>query len=745
MAKAADRYFGLDTHRIVETGFDPAHALEGESIFSLANEHMGVRGYFEEGASLPSLRGSYLGGVFETQPHKPDSDYRGFVHSVHYMATAADALYTRLSVGGETLDLGVCAFTDFVRVLDMRTGLLTRSFTWQTKAAGAVEVRFERLLSMDRPEVLAQRITLCAVAQSTQATLTLGVDGNAAHRATGQCLWADVPDAGQQGVCLTLQTGTTGIVARYTQRTQGDAVFTAQRGHRLCAETGTLVLPRGAQVAIERTVCVQVAHSGETLPAPAAAPGFAALLAENTAHWAAFWAQSDVEIGGDALNQQGVRYCLFQLHCTYRGLSPRDNIGAKGLTGEAYNGHAFWDTETYCLPFYLLSDPAAAKNLLLYRYRTLPQALERAAQLDLTGACYPVATMDGTEGCTLWQHSSLQMQPSTSVAYAIQTYATMTGDTAFLHREGAEMLVQIARYVLCRGGWNSQGFGFYGVMGPDEFHMMVSNDFYTNYLGKKALEYAAEVVGGLGGEALEALRRKTGLADSEIRAWRAAAEKMIFLRRADGVFEQHEGYFNLPHSDVQAIPMAELPLYDHWSYDRIYRTDMLKQPDVLMAMFLYPDDFSMAEKEANYAFYEPRCSHESSLSPSVHAIIASEVGRRAEALAFFGFATRLDLDNYNRNTRDGLHIANVAAAWLTIVEGFGGVHFENGVLTLAPWLPEHWSYLRFNLRVQGSLLRVAVEPGRVTLVCRGEPISLLLYGQRVTATQTPLVLARAGV
>ena len=188
MAKAADRYFGLDTHRIVETGFDPAHALEGESIFSLANEHMGVRGYFEEGASLPSLRGSYLGGVFETQPHKPDSDYRGFVHSVHYMATAADALYTRLSVGGETLDLGVCAFTDFVRVLDMRTGLLTRSFTWQTKAAGAVEVRFERLLSMDRPEVLAQRITLRAVAQSTQATLTLGVDGNAAHRATGQCL-----------------------------------------------------------------------------------------------------------------------------------------------------------------------------------------------------------------------------------------------------------------------------------------------------------------------------------------------------------------------------------------------------------------------------------------------------------------------------------------------------------------------------------------------------------------------------
>lgn len=744
MAKAADRYFGLDTHRIIEKGFDPAHALESESIFSLANEHMGVRGYFDEGGSLPSLRGSYLGGVYETQRHKPDSDYRGFVHSTHYMPTAADPLYTRLTVGGETLDLGVCAFADFVRVLDMRTGLLTRSFVWQTKATGAVEVRFERLVSMRWPEVLAQRITLCALTQSTQAVLTLGVDGNMAHRTTGTCLWEDVAGAAQTGVQLTLATATTGIVARYTQRAACPGERRAVRRNRVSGETFTLPLPRGVETVAERAVCVQVAHGGEALPAPVETPAFNVLHSENAAHWAAFWDASDVEIGGDPENQQGVRYCLFQMHATYRGLSPRDNIGAKGLTGEAYNGHAFWDTETYCLPFYLLGDTAAAKHLLLYRYRTLPQAMERARQLDLTGACYPIATMDGTEACTLWQHSSLQMQPSTSVAYAIQTYADMTGDAAFLHREGAEMLVQIARYIISRGGWNEHGFGFYGVMGPDEFHMMVSNDFYTNYLGKKALAYASFVVSQMDGAALAALRERTGLAHGEAEAWRAAAEHMILLRREDGVFEQHEGFFSLPHIDVQSIPPTEFPLYDHWSYDRIYRTDMLKQPDVLMAMLLYPDDFTSAQKEANYAYYEPRCIHESSLSPTVHAIIASQLGRRAEALSFFGFATRLDLDNFNRNTCDGLHIANMAAAWVTIVEGFGGVRFENGALSLAPWLPEHWTRLCFSLRVRGSLLRVTLAPEGLTLACEGEPLTVQVYGHETTVGQTPLVIGPTG-
>jgi len=742
VAKSADRYFLPDTQKIVEKGFDPEHALVSESIFSLANEHMGVRGYFEEGGG-PSLRGCYLGGVYETAPHRPESEYRGFVDRTHYMVTAADCLRVTLAVGGEKLDLSACAFRDFTRVLELRTGLLTRSFLWQTRNAGRVEVRFERLLGMERPELLAQRLTLCALDRDAEVTLAFAVDGNMVHSATGQCLWNETGERLAENA-LELRTATTGITVRYTLLVAGPGEKTRERGFRTITESRRFTLAKGKETAAERVTAVQVAYPGEALaPSPAFA-AFDALLAENTRHWRAFWDACDVTVEGDAEQQQGIRYCLFQLHSTYRGLDARNNIGAKGLTGEAYSGHAFWDTETYCLPFYLFSDTKAARNLLMYRYRALPMARERAAAMDLAGACYPVATLDGTEACTLWQHSSLQMQPSTAVAYAVETYARLTGDEAFLRREGAEMLCEIARYVLSRGEWNQHGFGFYGVMGPDEFHMMVSNDFYTNFMGKKTLLQAADTVERLAGSERAALARKIALKPEEPAAWRRAAEKMIFLRRADGVYEQHEGYFNLPHTNIRDIPATEFPLYEHWSYDRIYRSDMLKQPDVLMAMYLHPEDFSAEEIAANYAYYEPRCVHESSLSPSVHAILAGALGRRGEAARLFGFAVRLDLDNYNRNTCEGLHLSSAAAAWVTMTECFGGLRFDGDTLRLAPWLAEGWKRFGFSLRVRGSLLRVSVQTGGVTLACGGKPIVLTLYGETLTVGETPVTRPKEG-
>lgn len=736
MAKSADRYFGLDAFKIIERGFDPAHALESESIFSLSNEHMGVRGYFEEGGGA-SLRGSYLGGVYEAAPYRPDSAYKGFISRTHYMVTAADCLETRLAAMGEALDLTKCSFRDFSRVLDLRSGLLRRAFLWENAFAGRIEIVFERLLGMESPELLGQRITLTALDRDVPVTLMLGVNGNIRHQSTGECLWEE---ASKREGEMTLHTKTSGMAVRYTLATHAPSEATRACGYRSLSNEYAFTLAKGVQTEVTRVVSVCVARDGEALTQAPVMKSFDTLLEENKQHWGAFWRDSDVVIKGDPENQQGIRYCLFQLHSAYRGLDPRDNIGAKGLTGEAYNGHAFWDTETYCLPFYLLCDPVAARRLIEYRYHTLSGARERAKQLDLKGACYPVATMDGTEACALWQHSSLQMQPSTAVSYAIESYFRLTGDTDFLYHQGAEMLCEIARYVLSRGGWNENGFGFYGVMGPDEFHMMVSNDFYTNFMGKKALLFAAETLEKMDKADRAQLAAKIGLAPDEKDEWRRAAEGMILLRRDDGVYEQHEGYFSLPHLDVNAIPLTEFPLYEHWSYDRIYRTDMLKQPDVLMAMLLYPADFTREEMERNYAFYEPRCIHESSLSPSVHAILSCWLGRKQEALRFFGFATRLDLDNYNRNTREGLHLSSVAAAWVTIVEGFGGVRTDGGRLRLAPWLPAGWEELAFSLRIGGSLVRVQALRQELTLWCEGEPIAAECYGQPVVIGQTPLKL-----
>jgi maltose phosphorylase len=450
---------------------------------------------------------------------------------------------------------------------------------------------------------------------------------------------------------------------------------------------------------------------------------YAETLKKNRDYWENFWAKSDITIEGDPDTQQGIRFCIFQMQQTYRGVIDGANIGAKGLTGEAYNGNAFWDTETYCLPFYLFSNPAAAKALIDFRYKTLPQALERAKELDCIGACYPVATIDGTESCTLWQHASLQFQPTTAVAYAIWHYVTVTGDTAFLHAQGGEMLVQICRFLASRGQWSPGGkFGYYAVMGPDEFQMMVNNNAYTNYMAKRTFEFTLKVLVSMDPTPL-------GCTLTEQNEWRhMASEMLIPYDPTSLLYEEHVGFFNLPHIDIDTIPVEDFPLYYHWSYDRIYRNDMIKQPDVLMFMFLYSQSFSLTEKRANYDYYEPRCIHESSLSPSVHSIFASELGRPQEAFDFFHFATRIDLDNYNRNAGDGIHTTSIAAAWMNIVYGFGGMRSDGEMLSFAPSIPAHWKGYSFQVTYRGSLLRVEVSQDAARIrVIDGEPVSVKVF------------------
>ncbi len=719
MAKTADAYFLIEPWRIVERGFDPAYALMAESIFSLANEHMGVRGYFEEGSGTPSLLGSYFGGVYEFSGEDAPGGYKGIVGQTHHMICAADWLYCRISADGETLCIGESQIADFERTLDLRTGVLSRAFTWTLQSGTNVRVMFERILSMGDARRACQRITLCAD-RPAQAVVTLGIDGNAVHRMTGRCDWREIDAAAGGGrAFLELETKTTAQRIRCAMEIDVPGAITPVRSPRFVGAEVALALEPGLEAVLEKHLFNQVnaAEDGGAMP------GFAALLAENSAHWADFWARSDVVIEGDEANQQGIRFCLFQLHQTYRGLSGAHNIGAKGLTGEAYNGHAFWDTETYCLPYYLLGDPQAAKNLLLFRYGTLPQAKRRAVQLDCRGACYPLATLNGDEACTLWQHASLQMQPSTAVAYGIWHYVHMTNDAAFEENEGLEMLIEICRYLASRGDWNADrtAYGYYGVMGPDEFHLMVNNNYYTNVMAKKTLEYTLRI--------LERLP-DAPVAPGEKEAWREAASKMYLSQRADGVYEQNEGFFSLPHIDVDTIPREEFPLYEHWSYDRIYRTDMIKQPDVLMAMFLHPSDYPPEVKHANYAYYEPRCIHESSLSPSVHSVLASQLGLAREAYDFFGFATRLDLDNYNRNTGEGLHLTSIAAAWVTIVFGFGGLLTDGALPSLAPSLPEGWTKYSFLLTLSGSVLRVTVDTVGASIAREsGGPVTLLWYGE----------------
>lgn len=448
-------------------------------------------------------------------------------------------------------------------------------------------------------------------------------------------------------------------------------------------------------------------------------------------YWKSFWQNSDIEIDGDDGNQQGIRFCIFQLQQTYHGIDASNNIGAKGLTGEAYSGNTFWDTETYCLPYYLYNNVEAARYLLEYRYATLDLARKRARDLDCEGACYPIATINGEEACTLWQHASLQMQPSTGVAYGIYHYYCVTHDNEFLYTHGLEMLVEICRYLATRGQWDQKGeyFGYYAVMGPDEFQMMVNHNTYTNYMAQRTFLFTLESIQRMPDKRKISLFTKMKLTTVECQGWRNMARRMkILYDPKTKLYEQHEGFYSLPHIDIDKIPMEEFPLYSHWSYDRIYRNDMIKQPDVLMFQLLYREDFPLDVKRKNYEYYEPRCIHESSLSPSVHSIIACEIGKKEEAVKFFEFASRLDLDNYNRNTEEGLHTTSIAAAWLNIVFGFGGLCDGKLGVRISPMIPDAWSRYAFNILIEGVRTRIEVDKERVTITA-DKPISLSVYGR----------------
>ena len=355
--------------------------------------------------------------------------------------------------------------------------------------------------------------------------------------------------------------------------------------------------------------------------------------------------------------------------------------------------------------------------------------------LDCRGACYPIATLNGEEACSLWQHASLQLQPGTAVAYGIWHYVRLTGDEDFLWHYGAEMLLEIARFQASRAarGGRTGRYGFYGVMGPDEFHMMVNNNAYTNYMGKRALSFAAETLERMRAEqpdAYAALAGKTELREDEAADWRRIADQMFIPQTESGLIEQHDGFFDLPHTEIGDIPVSEFPLYEHWSYDRIYRTDMIKQPDVLMMLYLYNSSFSGAVKRVNYDFYEPRTIHESSLSPAVHSILAAELDKMDEAVRFFGYATRLDLDNYNRNTREGLHTTSIAMAWANIVYGFAGLRSDGERLAFAPRLPARWKRLEFSVLYRGRVIRVRMEQSGISFrLAEGEPVTVLMNGE----------------
>ena len=755
MTKIADVYYNSNPWSIIEEGFNPAYSLVSESIFSLGNEYMGVRGYFEEGYSGDCLVGSYFNGIYESQSVEA-SAYKGMITKTEFIVNAVDWLYLRIQVDGETVDLNYSEFRDFKRELNLRTGVLNRSYLWVLKDGRELKLEFERFLSMPKVHYAGQRIRMTALNFSGEVVVTAGLDFSNVHHMVGKNLWdCKERNAGEKWCSILADTINTNQSVFSCSYFTGDAKKEQDivESKKVLKKFTFYLEPHKTEILTR--VCINQIKKEDSLEEEEAFlrncrncegtfhwADYDTLKADSAKWWERMWEDSDITIDGDELNQQGIRFCIFQMHQTYHGADRGAIIGAKGLTGEAYSGNTFWDTETYCLPFYIFNNAEAAKNLLDFRKLTLPEAKERAKALDCKGAFYPIATISGRECCSLWQHASLQLQPSTAVAYGIWHYEKVTKDEAFVFETGLPILIEVSRMLASRGDWNADHtrFGYYGVMGPDEFQMMVNNNCYTNYMGKVTLEYTLDVLERLNKKdrmAYDAFLKEHQVSRQELGQWAEyAAHMYIPYDDKTKLFEQHEGYFTLPHIDVDRIPVEDFPLYHHWSYDRIYRNDMIKQPDVLMMMLLHSRAFTKEQLLKNYEYYEPRCIHESSLSPSVHSILAVQLKKHEEGYRFFSFATRMDLDNYNRNTSEGLHTTSIAAAWMNIVYGFAGMRSDGDILSFSPSIPAAWNGYSFRIHYQKDVIEIEInKEGAWFHTVHGSEINVLIYGKPVMLTE----------
>lgn len=761
MAKIADRYFLVDPWRIVEEGFDPAHGRVAESVFSVANEYMGVRGHFEEGYGGDGLLGSYINNVFADHIDVPYL-YKGLISRECFIVNCVDWLYTRITLNGELLDLAKCKFHHFKRVLDMTKGTLSREFTWETSDGKLLRISFLRFTSMEISNLGCQRITFEPVNFSGPVEIQSCLDFSIVHESTEKNYWT----------CLRKEKSGDIIASLALTGNSGQQVFSSFKlnlplpletkpveDDKLIGMEFSLPLTKGKPISFEKMVINyaeresgidpdEVWKQGLSLAEKYAELPFDDALKAHVRYWTNVWDTLDIVIEGDHENQQGVRFCIFNLLQAYHGADSTLNIGGKGLSGEAYGGRIWWDTESHILPFYLFSNPKAARNLIEYRYHHLPQALERAKELDCAGACYPMSTIDGTECCNWWSHGNIEIHVSAIIPYGIWHYVHLSQDKDFLYTHGIEMLLQSSRYFASRGQWSqlTGEFGYYGVMGADEFHMMVNNNCYTNIMAKKAFEYTLQVIDEMREKALpelNALFTRIGITQSELDEWRNMAAKMrIPYDEKTGIFEQHDDFFDLPHIDVKAIPHTQFPIYHTWSYDRIFRYDMIKQPEVLLFLFFFSQDYSLETKRINYEYYEPRCVHESSLSPAIHSIMAAEIGTPEKALEYAQFASRLDLDDYNRNTREGLHITSLATTWLNIVYGFGGMRSDGEKLVFNPSIPENWSSFSFTVLYRGARINVKITRRSVVLkVCAGPAVEVQVFGKDYTVDFAGVELA----
>ena len=749
---------------IVEEGFDPHLNRISESIFSLGNGRMGQRANFEEKYSGEMHQGSYVAGVYYPDKTRVGWWKNGYPEYFAKVLNAPSWIGILIEINGEELDLAKWKVADFKRTLDMKIGVLHRSFTAISPGGKTIKVYSQRFCSMADGEIGAIRYSITPVNFSSSAKIILTVDADVVNKDSNydEKFWNAVSEEAQLGYAIVIaETRKTffhvGTGMEYSLESEGKfikgKVFTSTK-EKYAENLVEVDLKQGVEFVIHKcgVVLSSENHPKDKLSEKcleklehAREHGFDKLLDDHKKAWASKWEMCDITIDGDIAAQQGIRFNIFQMLQTYTGDDERLNIGPKGFTGEKYGGSTYWDTEAYCLPFYLgTSDPKVARNLLIYRYKHLPKAIENAQKLGFKAgaAFYPFVTMNGEECHNEWEITFEEIHRTSAMVYAIRDYIQYTGDEAYLSEFGLEVLIGISRFWEQRVNWSKEKnkYVILGVTGPNEYENNVNNNWYTNTLGAWTLQFSLDAIGKVKKQSASRFAeivKKTNFDEAkEVAKWKDIAEKMYYpFDDKRGVILQQDGFLDKEILTVDDLKPEDRPINQKWSWDRILRSCFIKQADVLQGIYLFEDRFDKATIKKNFDFYEPMTVHESSLSPCVHAILASVIGYKEKAYEMYLRTARLDLDDYNNDTEDGCHITSMAGTWMSLVKGFGGMRVKDGVLHFNTYLPDQWKSYSFRLEFRDRIIKVTVaKDGTTTTLEHGEPIEVYINNLKILTT-----------
>ncbi len=741
--------YSVDPWTVTEESLQLTYLAQAESVFALSNGHIGLRGNLDEGEPF-GLPGTYLNGFYETRPLPYAEAGYGYPEDGQTVVNATNGKVIRLLVDDEPFDVRYGELLKHTRTLDLKAGTLTRHVQWRSPSGREIEVTTTRLVSFVQRSVAAIRYEIKAtdgeplrvVAQSELVANEPAGRESGDPRAAAALrapLEAEEQEVHNLRVVLVHRTKRSGLrMAAGMDHVVSD-LDGLVTGAEAAADLGRVWLSAELQPDTTLTFTKFLAYgwsSRRSLPSvrdqvdaavsSAKRTGWDRLLAKQREYLDDFWHSADVEIEGDGELQQAVRFALF--HTLQSGArAERRAIPAKGLTGPGYDGHAFWDSETFVLPVLTYTHPQAAADALRWRHATLDLARERAHTLGLNGASFPWRTIRGQECSAYWPAGTAAFHINADIADAVVRYIRTTGDGEFAAGPGLELLVHTARLWRSLGHHDHEGhFHINGVTGPDEYSSLADNNVYTNLMAEQNLRSAAELAGHLSERAHE-----LGVDDEEIAAWRDAANSMyVPWDERLQVHPQSEGFTKHALLNLEGL---QFPLLLHVPYYKLYSTQVVKQADLVLALYLRGDRFSDEEKARDFAYYEAITVRDSSLSACAQAVVAAEVGHVELAYDYFGEAARMDLGDLMQNTRDGLHIASLAGSWIAAVAGFGGMRDHGGTLSFRPRLPSALARLTFRVRYRGRSLKVDVHPKEVTYeLLDGEPLEIIHEGEPLT-------------